>query len=66
MRLLNFVKFKEIGISSDEARVSIIQFSQSTKTVISFADSYDDVVKAIEDDMTMDEFVAQSKGLSQK
>jgi len=50
---------QEIGISADEARVSLVQFSQSTKNVISFSDSYPEIVNAIENDMTMDDFVAQ-------
>merc|ERR1712176_149355 len=50
---------QEIGISADEARVSLVQFSQSTKNVISFSDSYAEIINAIENDMTMDDFVAQ-------
>ena len=41
--------------------MSLIQFSQATKTVLSFADNYDDIISAIENDMTMDDFVAQGK-----
>ena len=41
--------------------MSLIQFSQATKTVLSFADDYDTIINAIENDMTMDDFVAQGE-----
>jgi len=50
---------QEIGISPEEVRISLIQFSQSVNVVTHFADNYKDIINAIENEMTMDDFVAQ-------
>ena len=48
----------EIGVSSDEARISIVQYSKSQETVISFADNIEDIKSAIEG-MSPENFVAE-------
>jgi len=48
----------EIGVSSEEARISIVQYSKSQETVISFADNIEDIKSAVEQ-MSPENFVAE-------